>query len=232
VSEEKDLKEQECGSPEEVVSQGTGSPAKGKDGEAENRNAEHGNSGPERSPEDDGQKGSGPAEDESGESAAESENGGDEEKLQLRQEIERLKNELEEKDNRLLRVQADFDNYRKRIKNEMATMEKYKSQSLATDLLTTVDNFERALAVEAKSDESKAILKGMEMVYRGILEVFKKHGIEPIEGVGEPFDPRYHHAVMQEKNDNFEPDTVIEVFQKGYKLKDRVIRPAMVKVNE
>lgn len=151
---------------------------------------------------------------------------------ELEEQIAKLKEELEEKENRLLRIQADFDNYRKRTRNEIANLEKYQSQDLAVDLLTTVDNFERALNTDVTSDEANSLLQGMEMVYRGMLDVFKKHGIEPIESVGKPFDPHFHHAVMQEHNEEYEENVVLEEFQKGYILKDRVIRPAMVKVNE
>ncbi|WAA13934.1 nucleotide exchange factor GrpE [Fervidibacillus halotolerans] len=150
----------------------------------------------------------------------------------LEEQIEKLKKELNEKEDRLLRVQADFDNYRKRMKNEIANLEKYRSQALATDLLTSVDNFERALNTEVNTEEGKSLLEGMEMIYRGILETFKNHGIEQIDSVGKPFDPHYHHAVMQGNDENYEKNVVIEEFQKGYILKDRVIRPAMVKVNE
>ncbi|WAA11215.1 nucleotide exchange factor GrpE [Fervidibacillus albus] len=151
---------------------------------------------------------------------------------ELEEQIDKLKQQLKEKEDRLLRLQADFDNYRKRMRNEIANLEKYQSQALATDLLTSVDNFERALNTQVQAEEAKSLLQGMEMVYRGILEAFKNHGIEQIESVGKPFDPHYHHAVMQGNDDNVEKNVVLEEFQKGYIMKDRVIRPAMVKVNE
>lgn len=151
---------------------------------------------------------------------------------ELKSKIEQLEKELEEKENRLLRVQADFDNYRRRTKGDIEAIEKYRSQSLATELLTVVDNFERALQTEVKSDDAKALLQGMEMVYKGMLEAFKKEGIEPIDSVGKEFDPHEHHAVMQGSDDQVESNIVLEEFQKGYRLKDRVIRPAMVKVNQ
>lgn len=96
------------------------------------------------------------------------------ETAELKAKIEQLEKELDEKDNRLIRVQADFDNYRKRTRNEIEAIEKYRSQPLATELLTVVDNFERALQTNVTSEDAKALLQGMEMVYKGMLEAFKK----------------------------------------------------------
>ena len=156
----------------------------------------------------------------------------DDELTNINNKIQQLEQELEEKDNQILRVQADYDNYRKRTKNEMASNRKYQSESLAKELLSALDNFERALQTDVSSEDGKALLQGVEMVYRNILEVFKNEGIEPIEAVGKEFDPHEHHAVMQGQDDQYETNVVIEELQRGYKLKDRVIRPAMVKVNQ
>ncbi|MFN4213151.1 MAG: nucleotide exchange factor GrpE, partial [Microgenomates group bacterium] len=87
-------------------------------------------------------------------------------------------------------------------------------------------------AVEAKSDDAISIMKGVEMVQKSLLEAVKREGLEEVEAVGEPFDPNFHQAVMQEKDENAEPGTVLQELQKGYTLKGRVLRPAMVKVNE
>jgi molecular chaperone GrpE len=95
-----------------------------------------------------------------------------------------------------------------------------------------MDNFERALSVEAKSDEAVSLQKGLEMVRTTLLEAVKREGLEEIKAVGESFDPHIHQAVMQEKDENAEPGTVLQELQKGYSLKGRVLRPAMVKVNE
>lgn len=159
--------------------------------------------------------------DESTEQAAEQ----DEEKAKLEQELEELKA-------RYLRVQADFDNFRKRTKTEKEVAAKYRAQPLAELLLPVLDNFERALAVETSNEESKSILTGVEMVYRQFKEALQQEGIEEVEALGEPFDPHKHQAVAQEKSEEHESGIVIEVFQKGYRIKDRVIRPAMVKVSE
>jgi len=150
----------------------------------------------------------------------------------LTEQIKTLEQELLEKENRILRLQADFDNYRRRTRSEMEAIEKYRSQSLALEILPSVDNFERALQVEAKSEEGKSILSGMEMIYKGLLEALKKEGVEPIETVGKEFDPKYHHAVMQGNDETKDSNIILEEYQKGYLLKDRVLRPAMVKVNQ
>ncbi len=150
----------------------------------------------------------------------------------LKEKIDELEKKLEEKENRILRLQADFDNYRKRVRNEIDSIKKYRSEALATELLGVIDNFERALEVEVKSEDGKALLQGVEMVYKSMLEAFKKEGIEAIEAVGKEFNPHEHHAVAQGSDDSKESNIVLEEFQKGYKLKDRVIRPSMVKVNQ
>jgi len=148
------------------------------------------------------------------------------------QEIQLLKSKLEEADNRYLRLQADFDNFRRRTRLDQEASEKYKAQKLITDLLPSLDNFERAMNVEADNEQTKSLLQGMDMVYRGILDALKKEGVEQIESVGKEFDPHQHHAVMQGEDENYGSNIVTDEFQKGYLLKDRVIRPAMVKVNQ
>nr|WP_295969497.1 nucleotide exchange factor GrpE [uncultured Bacillus sp.] len=158
---------------------------------------------------------------------------------QLQQDLEELSRKnaeleakLEEAENRILRIQADFENSRRRARLDLAAAEKYRAQSLLTDLLPAIDNFERALNMETDNEQAKSILQGMEMVYRSLFEALKKEGLEAIEAVGKEFDPNVHHAVMQAEDPNFDPNIVIDEFQKGYVLKDRVIRPSMVKVNQ
>jgi molecular chaperone GrpE len=147
-------------------------------------------------------------------------------------EIEVLKSKLEEADNRYIRLQADFDNFRRRTRLDTAANEKYRAQKLITDLLPAIDNFERALKMEADNDQTRVLLQGMEMVYRNLVEALKNEGVEPIEAAGKEFDPHLHQAVMQVEDANFGPNIIVEEFQKGYMLKDRVIRPSMVKVNQ
>ncbi|MCM3242309.1 MULTISPECIES: nucleotide exchange factor GrpE [Cytobacillus] len=146
--------------------------------------------------------------------------------------IAELEGKLEEEENRIYRLQADFENSRRRARLDLEASEKYRAQSLISDLLPAIDNFERALQMEAENEQAKSILQGMEMVYRSLLEAIKKEGAEQIEAVGKEFDPHLHQAVMQVEDENFDSNIVVEEFQKGYKLKDRVIRPSMVKVNQ
>lgn len=154
---------------------------------------------------------------------------------QLKAEQEKtaeLEAKLEEAENRYFRLQADFENSRRRARLDLEASEKYRAQSLITNLLPAIDNFERALQMEADSEQAKSILQGMEMVYRSLLEALKNEGAEPIEAVGKEFDPHVHQAVMQVEVEGFDSNHVVEEFQKGYILKDRVIRPSMVKVNQ
>lgn len=128
----------------------------------------------------------------------------------------------------LLRVHADFENFRKRTRQEKEDLQKFATRRVLEDLLPVLDNFERALP--ALADASPEVRQGMEMVHRQLAGVLQGHGVETMEPVGQPFDPRIHEAVMQEHSEGQEPGTVLEVLQKGYTLRDKVLRPAMVKV--
>jgi molecular chaperone GrpE len=147
-------------------------------------------------------------------------------------EVSQLKQELEESENRYLRLRADFDNFRRRVTLENETNEKYRAQSLISELLPALDNFERALNIEAENEQTKSLLQGMQMVHKNIVEALKKEGCEPIEATGQEFNPHLHQAIMQVEDENFSSNVVVEELQKGYQLNDRVIRPSMVKVNQ
>ncbi|MEH7384054.1 nucleotide exchange factor GrpE [Bacillus sp. JJ1521] len=148
------------------------------------------------------------------------------------EKIAELEAKLEEAENRILRQVADFENFKRRARLDQETAATYRAQSLVNDLLPALDNFERALQVEATNDQAKSIMQGVEMVYRSIVDALNKEGVEAIESVGAQFDPNVHQAVMQVSESDAESNVVLEEFQKGYKLKDRVLRPSMVKVNE
>lgn len=147
-------------------------------------------------------------------------------------QIANLTAKVEEQENRYLRLMADYDNSRRRSKLDLEAAQKYRSQNLATDIIQAIDNFERALALPAENEETKSLRQGIEMVYKSLLEALKKEGVEQIESVGKEFDPNIHQAVMQVNDENFASNVVVEEFQKGYMIKDRVLRPAMVKVNQ
>lgn len=150
----------------------------------------------------------------------------------LQEKVDELQAKLSETEGRMIRLQADFENYKRRVQLDKQAAEKYRSQNLVSDILPALDNFERAMQVEANDDQMKSLLQGMEMVYRQLQEALAKEGVEAIEAVGKQFDPHEHQAVMQVEDSEFESNAVVEEFQKGYKLKDRVIRPSMVKVNQ
>jgi molecular chaperone GrpE len=147
------------------------------------------------------------------------------------QKIQELGIQLEDVTERLYRTQADFDNFRRRTKEGREAAAKYKSQSLVEELLPILDNFERALQIEAENEQMKSLLQGMDMVYRQLLTALTNEGVTEIVAIGAEFDPHLHQAVMQVESEEYKPNEVIEVLQKGYLLKDRIIRPALVKVN-
>ncbi|WP_202617860.1 nucleotide exchange factor GrpE [Bacillus dakarensis] len=156
----------------------------------------------------------------------------EEEGNDLQAKIAELEAKLEEQENRYLRLQADFENSRRRSRLDLEAAQKYRSQSLISDLLPVLDNFERALKVDTDHEQTKSLLQGMEMIQRSLIDALKNEGVEIIEAVGKEFDPQFHQAVMQVNEEGFESNIVVEEFQKGYILKDRVIRPSMVKVNQ
>ena len=143
-------------------------------------------------------------------------------------EPEKPSPEDESLNNRYLRLMADFQNFRKRVEKEKSDVYAYANEKIMTDLLQVLDNFGRALAQEC-SDEAYA--KGMDLIYKQFTDVLGKSGLEEIDPLGEDFDPNFHHAVLTDDNDEYESGKVTMVMQKGYKLNDRVIRPAMVRVN-
>ncbi|MGG4491799.1 nucleotide exchange factor GrpE [Metabacillus idriensis] len=146
--------------------------------------------------------------------------------------IDELEAKLSETENRMYRVQADLDNFRRRSRLDLEAAQKYRSQNLITEILPALDNFERALKIDTDDEKTQSLLQGMDMVYRQLVQALQNEGIEAIQAEGQPFDPHLHQAVMQVEDDQYESNVVIEEFQKGYKLKDRIIRPAMVKVNQ
>lgn len=146
----------------------------------------------------------------------------------LKGQVEKLTGDLQEKKDRLLRLQADFDNFRRRSAKEREEISAVVTQNFCKDMLPLLDNFERAMAAETKDVE--AFQKGVEMIFTQLQEVLKKNGLEQIEAVGQKFDPNFHQAVMRVEDPEKEDDTVAQELQKGYMVKGRVIRPSMVQV--
>lgn len=150
--------------------------------------------------------------------------------LALEKELKTAKEEATQSYDRFLRISAEFDNYKKRNSRETADFKKYANETLLKNLLTVVDNLERALDVSVKNTDSKGLIDGVELTVAEILKIFANFGVTPIEAVGEPFNPALHQAMQQEESTDFPDNTVSQEFQKGYRLHDRLLRPAMVVV--
>ncbi|PTE67273.1 nucleotide exchange factor GrpE [Staphylococcus devriesei] len=148
------------------------------------------------------------------------------------EEIQQLQLKANENEEKYLRLYAEFENYKRRIQKENETNKKYQSQRVLTDILPTIDNIERALQIEGSDESFKSLQKGVQMVHESLLRALQENGLEEIESEGQEFDPNYHQAVVQDDNSDFKSGEITQELQKGYKLKDRVLRPSMVKVNQ
>ena len=148
----------------------------------------------------------------------------------LEESLKKIK-ELEEE---ILKAKADNINYRKRKDEEVSKMLEFANEDLVKDILPSIDNFERAINLDDENldDELSKFLAGFKMIYCHLVEVMEKYDVKAIDDKGKAFDPKFHQAVLTEKVEGMEPGMVVEVMQKGYMLKDKVIRPAMVKVSE
>lgn len=157
-----------------------------------------------------------------------------EEKHKYKEKIEELKEELKKKDQEVLVAKADLINYRKRKDEEVVRMLKFCNEDLIKQILPIMDNFERAIKLDDDNleDEVSKFLEGFKMIYCNMQNVMGNFEVKQIDGTNKPFDPTYHNAIMVEKKEGVESGMVLEVLQKGYIYKDKVIRPAMVKVSE
>ena len=146
----------------------------------------------------------------------------------------KYKEKIKELEDNLLRSKAEFINYRKRLEEEQARLLKFCNEDLIKETLPILDNFERAISMDDTNldDEVSKFLSGFKMIYCNFVNVLKNYGVIEIDGNNKPFDPVYHEAIMTEKREGVEAGMVLEVLQKGYILKGKVIRPAMVKVSE
>lgn len=143
----------------------------------------------------------------------------------------RLRQELGEANDRVLRAQADLENYRRRAQREMAETVRYATVPLLKDLLPVMDNVQRAIEAAEKSGDADSLLQGFKMVASQLETALNAHHCQKIEALHQPFDPNKHEAVQQQPNDKFPPQTVVVVLQEGYQLHDRVIRPSQVIVS-
>ncbi len=152
--------------------------------------------------------------------------------LDLEERCQKAEEEAKSMFDRLLRVSAEFDNYKKRSAREMEEFRKYANETILSELLVVVDNLERAIDAGEKSvGKDHELLKGVEMTLKEMMRIFEKFSVKPVESVGKAFDPAFHQAVMQEPSDQVPENTVVKEFQKGYLLHDRLLRPAMVAVS-
>lgn len=145
---------------------------------------------------------------------------------------EELQNEVNTLKDKNMRIAAEMVNTLRRKDEETNRLLKYSNESLITELLPVIDNFERALNVDAKTTDIESYQKGMTMIYNSLKNILEKFEVKEIEAIDKEFDPSYHQAVMQEEKEGTKENIVIEVLQKGYTYKDKVIRPAMVKVSK
>lgn len=146
--------------------------------------------------------------------------------------LEELQNEINTLKDKNMRIAAEMVNTLRRKDEETNRLLKYSNESLITELLPVIDNFERALNVDAKTTDIESYQKGMTMIYNSLKNILEKFEVKEIEAIDKEFDPSYHQAVMQEEKEGTKENIVIEILQKGYTYKDKVIRPAMVKVSK
>lgn len=155
--------------------------------------------------------------------------------IKNREKLNEAFNKISELEDKLIRKDAEMVNYRKRKEEEVNKMLKFCHEDMIKDILPIMDNFERAIVEDEKSelsDAEKNYRNGIKMIYSHLANVLEKFDVKPIDGSNKPFDPVYHNAIMLEKREGVKPGMVMEVLQKGYMLKDKVIRAAMVKVSE
>ena len=146
--------------------------------------------------------------------------------------LEELQNEINTLKDKNMRIAAEMVNTLRRKDEETTRLLKYSNESLITELLPVIDNFERALNVDTKTTDIESYQKGMTMIYNSLKNILEKFEVKEIEAIDKEFDPSFHQAVMQEEKEGTKENIVIEVLQKGYTYKDKVIRPAMVKVSK
>jgi molecular chaperone GrpE len=156
----------------------------------------------------------------------------------LKEQLEKTEKEYKELEDRLLRVAAEFDNYKKRTVREFQSIIKNANEELISQLVETLDNFQRALDSASRSNSTKSsgdfdsFHKGVELIYQHFKDILGKEGLKEIKAIGEPFDPHLHEAVMQQESDEFPDGTVMDEISKGYLLNDKVIRHSKVIVSK
>ena len=161
----------------------------------------------------------------------------EEEKLQegekdMAAELEEARNMLQESEDKVLRLAADFENTKKRLEREREISLKYAEENILKELLPGVDNIERAIDQGREASNVQSLLEGVELTRDGLLATLEKYGVKAIESLGQPFDPNIHEAIAMEETEEIESNMVLREFQKGYLYKDRLLRPAKVVVSK
>ena len=146
--------------------------------------------------------------------------------------IQELKDQVTSEKDRALRLSAEFENYKKRTQRETNDFKKFANESIFKQLLSVVDNLERAISAAQENSEESGLFEGVKLTHKDIIKLFETFNVKPVEADNKPFDPNFHQAVTQEETDEFPDNTVTTVLQKGYLLHDRLIRPAMVVVSK
>ncbi|MCK5193164.1 MAG: nucleotide exchange factor GrpE, partial [Desulfobulbaceae bacterium] len=147
-------------------------------------------------------------------------------------ELEKTQLELEETKDKLLRLAAEFENFKKRMERERGLALKYAEESIIKELLPALDNLERALEQGKETHNAEELLAGVELTHKGLMTTLEKFEVASMDCVGAPFDPNHHEALAMEETDEMDPNSVLKEFQKGYTYKDRLIRPAKVVVSK
>ena len=152
--------------------------------------------------------------------------------LELQKQVEEIAKEKDDLFEKLQRISADYANYQKRIPKQISDSVAYHKEAIIKSLLPSLDNFEHALAGAENAETIDKVVEGVQLVFEHLLDAIKTHGVAPIESVGKEFDPVFHEAIMQRAEDDKPDNIVLEEFQRGYTLNDRVIRPSKVIVNK
>ena len=151
----------------------------------------------------------------------------------LQEKLEAAESESKSNYDQVLRVSAEFDNYKKRTLRELDDFRKYATEALVKELLPVLDNLERAVASASDNTDANAcVIEGVQMTHQEILKIFEKFNVKPIDAIDKPFDPTYHQAILQEKTNEKPDNTVLKEMQRGYLMHDRLLRPAMVVVSK
>lgn len=166
------------------------------------------------------------------EAAAEASAEGETVRVECEELLVRKEDEIKQLQDRILRLAAEMENTRKRLERERTEGICFANESLIREMLPVVDNLERAIDHAPKDTEGETLLEGVRMTAKSFLDVLAKFGCVPFESVGKPFDPNFHEAIMQQESPDQPENTVVQEFQKGYTIRDRLLRPAMVVVSK